>query len=94
MTTKKQQIIANVNLNKERPTQVTFDQLYNWIIWQFPRPKEAGLCGAVHPPIPFHSWYPAIIQADKQNVQVFAHLDDNFSTPENAADYFGQGNIK
>jgi hypothetical protein len=57
------------------------------VIWQFPRRQKNGLCGAVHPPIPNHGWLPATINPQQKQLTIHAHLDENFATPEEAADY-------
>ncbi len=82
-----QRTIANILLNTQEPTQLAFDDLYTWVIWQFPRKTEGGLCGAVHPPIAEHQWIPAIIQPSKKSILIYEHLDKTFPSPETAADY-------
>ena len=79
--------VIKVNLNGQRPTTLTFNDLYTWTIWQFPSKGKGGLRGAVHPPIASHTWYPAIIKAKEKKVLVHAHLDQTFPSPEAAADY-------
>lgn len=79
-------IVANVTLDALQPTELTFLELETWVIWQFPRKKGAGLCGAVRPPIPQHGWYPAIILPKEKHVQVLAHLHTTFTSPEEACD--------
>jgi len=83
-----EQVVANINLSKQQPTKLTFQKLYTWVIWQFPIPKGDGLYGAVHPPIPEHGWYPAVILVEEKCVNVFAHLNRRFSTPETASEFF------
>jgi hypothetical protein len=87
-----QRTIAGITLSNEKPTRLTHEELYAWVIWQFPRPQNGGLVGAVHPPLPQHGWIPAIIFASKKHVDIYAHLDEQFSTPESAADYFHASN--
>jgi hypothetical protein len=69
------------------PTELSFAALYTWVIWQFPRKQKNGLCGAVHPPIPAYGWLPAIIYPQEKQLSIYAHLDQTFVTPEEAADY-------
>lgn len=83
-------VIAGVRLRSDRPTTVAYRQLYQWVVWQFPRPSRKGFFGAVRPPIADHAWFPALIQVDKKRVQVFAHLDQAYSSPESAAEYFDE----
>lgn len=83
--------LAGVKFRTDRPTTLSYSQLYQWVIWQFPRSsKRKGLHGAVRPPIAEHEWIPAVVQVDKERVQVYAHLDQTFPTPEAAADYFDE----
>jgi hypothetical protein len=84
MTEKK--VIADIALCLDHPTNLTFDQLFTWVVWQFPRKKGGGLCGAVRPPVANHGWYPAIINTREKRVQVHGHLPKPFATPEAAAE--------
>lgn len=79
--------IDSLQFDMTKPTELSFEQLYTWVIWQFPRKQKSGLCGAVHPPIPEHGWLPAIINPQKQQLTIHAHLDEIFATPEAAADF-------
>lgn len=88
MAAREKHVVADIVFRTNRPTRLTFAELYTWVIWQFPRQKGTGLCGAVRPPIAEHGWFPALIQSKEKRVQVYAHLDETFSTPEAAADYF------
>jgi len=83
----KRQEVAKVLIRSDRPTDLTFAELYTWVIWQFPRPKGAGLCGAVRPPIANHSWLPALIKSRDRRVVVYGHLEQEFATPAQAADW-------
>jgi hypothetical protein len=80
-------VIDTIAVASDRPTELTFDQLYTWVIWQFPRRKGPGLCGAVRPPLEAHSWLPAIVQPQKRLALVHAHLDEEFESPESAAEW-------
>lgn len=77
----------NVILSLDRPTELSFAELYSWVIWQFPRPKSGGLCGAVRPAAAEHGWYPALIKLKEQRVLVHGHLGQQFPTPAAAADW-------
>ena len=83
-------IIAGVKLRSDRPTTLTYHQLYQWVIWQFPRSSKKGFCGAVRPPIAEHEWIPAVILVDKERVRVYAHLNQTFPSPETAVEYFSE----
>ena len=83
----KRKEVATVVLRTDRPTELTFAELHSWVIWQFPRPKAAGLCGAVRPPIANHSWLPALIKSRDQTVLVYGHLRQEFASPAQAADW-------
>ncbi len=90
MTQNASNLIATIPFQANKPTLLPMNELFNWVIWQFPLPKEGGLCGAVHPPLPDHTWYPAIIRNGGQQVQVYAHLEANFASPEEAMNYLCQ----
>ncbi len=79
--------VADIGLNTDKPTKFTFADLYTWIIWQFPRLKNGRFYAAVHPPIEDHGWFPALINSKKKRLNVYAHLDKVFHTPEAAADF-------
>ncbi len=79
---------TSVTLLADKPTTLTFQQLHDWVIWQIPRVVEDGLCGAVKTAVPDTHWYPAIIHVNKKKVQVYAHIDKQFATPEAASSYF------
>ena len=83
----KKRVVASVTLRHDRPTEVTFEQLYSWVIWQFPRRKTGGMCGATRPPIPDHTWFPALIKQSERRVIIHGHIDEEFSTPEAAAEW-------
>lgn len=82
--------VDNITLSKKQPTKLTYDELYTWVIWQFPKLKGDGLCGAVRPPIPDHHWYPAIIYLKEKKVDVYAHVGDEYDSPETASEHFNQ----
>lgn len=77
--------VHNIKLDLNQPTTFSFDQLYDWVIWQYARQTEDGLIGAVHPPQADATWYPALIQPKEKRVQVYGHLDTLYNTPEEAA---------
>lgn len=79
--------VAKVTLRTDGPTEVTFDDLHQWVIWQFPRKKDRGLCGAVHAPIAEQTWYPAVIGYLDRKILIHGHLDQLFSSPDEAADW-------
>ena len=83
----KRREVAKVVIRTDRPTNLTFTELYTWVIWQFPRPKGNGLCGAVRPPIGNHFWLPALIRSHDRRVLVYGHLEQEFATPAQAADW-------
>lgn len=87
----KNKVVAGIKLRTDRPTSLTFRDLFHWVIWQFPRQEQKGLCGAVRPPVEGHDWIPAIILAGNKRVYVYAHAGETFPTPELAADFFNEG---
>lgn len=79
--------LADVVLNQDETTPVPRAALHGWIIWQFPRPRQGGLCAAVHPPVAGHGWLPAIVHAKARQVRIFGQVPPAAS-PETAVDYF------
>jgi hypothetical protein len=79
--------VASVALRSDRPTELSVKDLYTWVIWQYPQQKGPGLCGAVRPPIANHGWYPALIKNKERRILVHGNLDQEFSTPEQAAEW-------
>lgn len=73
-----------IAFNNDGPTRLTMHQLRHWVIWQFPRRKGKGLCGAVRPSIAGHGWYPAIVEADKKRVLVYGNIPAPLDSPESA----------
>ena len=88
----KKKFVAGIELHSDRPTTLTYQQLFRWVIWQFPLPRQNGFCGAVRPPEAGQEWIPAIIQSDNERVQVYAHVGETFPTPETAVEYFSTSN--
>jgi hypothetical protein len=80
-------IVAETPLRTDRPTELTFANLYTWIIWQYPRRKGVGLCGAVRPPLAKHPWFPALIKPQDKRIVVHGHLEQEFSTPNAATEW-------
>lgn len=87
MTGANTKTIGAVKLSGEKPTELTFADLSDWVIWQFPRLRGEWLCGAAHPAEPDFGWIPARIQPDQERVVLFAHLASPLSTPEEAAEW-------
>ncbi|MBE2220126.1 MAG: hypothetical protein IAF02_01215 [Anaerolineae bacterium] len=77
--------VHNIELDPTQPTSLSFEQLYEWVIWQFCKQTASGLSGAVRPPIPGSDWYPAVIHPKEKRVQIYGHLDSSYDTPEKAA---------
>lgn len=87
MATRKKIVIDEIQFNPDEPTTVPMTRLYTWVIWQFPRMRDGGYSGAVHPPEPGHGWYPALINADSGLVHIFGHVKERYPTPEAAAKF-------
>lgn len=85
MRTRKKIIVDEIAFDPGEPTIVPMARLYAWVIWQFPRAREGGFSGAVHPPEVGHGWYPAIINSEEAQVTIFGHVKERFATPEAAA---------
>jgi hypothetical protein len=79
--------VADLSINADRPTDLSFDHLYTWVIWQFPRKRGKWLCGAIRPPIAKHSWLPALIKPVENIVQVHGYADRNFDSPNEALEW-------
>jgi hypothetical protein len=79
--------IAQLRFSSTRPTTLSLKLLQEWVVWQFPKKVISGFCGAVHPPLEKHGWFPAIILPEKNEAQIHGHVADTFDTPELAADY-------
>lgn len=78
-------VVYNIELASNQPTSFSFDQLYDWVIWQYAQKTETGLSGAVRPPIADAHWFPALIQPKEKRVQIYGHLDTSCKSPEEAA---------
>jgi hypothetical protein len=83
----KRLLVESIEFRADGPTELTLDDLYTWVVWQFPRPRQSGLCGAVRPPIANHTWMPAVINRHDKRVFVHGHLNHEFATPAAAAEW-------
>lgn len=79
-----------IMINLDQPTELSFKELHTWVIWQYPRQVDKGLCGAVCPPIAEHGWYPAVIRLKEKAVQVHGHIEKMFDSPNDAADWVAE----
>ncbi len=77
--------VNGIQISQSEPTTVTFNEVFRWIVWQYPNKAESGLCGAVHPPIPEYGWFPAIIKPREKTILIHGHTDTRYSSPEKAA---------
>ncbi len=80
--------LAQLKLNSSKPTTVNLRLLHEWVVWQFPKKTANGFCGAVHPPLEQHGWFPAVIRPERNEAQVYGHVPEAFASPELAAEYF------
>ncbi|HZD11683.1 MAG TPA: hypothetical protein VE553_10105 [Candidatus Binatia bacterium] len=78
---------GSLELEVEQPTELSFADLEEWVLWQFPRAHGGWLCGAAHPAEPAFGWIPARIQPHKKRVILYAHRAEPLGTPEEAADW-------
>ncbi len=78
---------TSIQLKDDGPTELSFDDLFTWVIWQFPRKRGAWQFGAVKPPIPNHGWLPALIKQGERIVQVFGHIKLQCDTPDDALNW-------
>lgn len=88
MATRKKLIIDDIAFEPNEPTVVPLARLFTWVVWQFPRVREDGFNGAVHPPETGHGWYPAVINAAEGHVRIYGQIKEPYPTPEAAAKYF------
>lgn len=79
-------LITGVTLAGDQPTRLSFADLETWVIWQFTNKRKGGLCGAVHPSLAAHGWYPALIFPQEKYVLVYGHLGTRHPTPEEASE--------
>jgi len=79
--------LGSLEVYLEQPTELTFSDLGDWVLWQFPQSREGWLCGAAHPPQPAEGWLPARIQPLKQRVLLYAHCGEPLASPEEAAEW-------
>ncbi|MCA9985228.1 MAG: hypothetical protein KDE09_04335 [Anaerolineales bacterium] len=86
MSSRARKTIDGIKFHGNKPTELPLKELYTWVVWQFPRFHGDKLCGAVHPPIKAHGWLPAVILSRQGRIEVYAHLEEAFATPEEAAD--------
>jgi hypothetical protein len=87
MRARKKLVIEDIVFDPAEPTTVPTGRLHSWVIWQFPRTRAGGFSGAVHPPIPGHGWYPAVVDAEAGHVLIYGHVRSRFPSPEAAAKY-------
>jgi hypothetical protein len=80
--------VDKISVYRERATELAFDELSNWVLWQFPRLRGGWLCGAAQPADPdFGNWIPARIQPHQRRVFLYAHCAPPLTTPEDAAEW-------
>lgn len=87
MPTRKKLIIDDITFESNEPTVVPLARLFTWVVWQFPRVRDGGFNGAVHPPDVGHGWYPAIINSAEGHVKIFGQVKEPYPTPEAAVKY-------
>lgn len=80
--------IDTLLLSTELPTEVSFRQVYSWVLWQFPQTEKGWFRGAVHPPIADYGWLPAFIDAQTKKVQIFAQIKEPLASPEEVKAFF------
>ena len=76
-------MLAVTDLRSDGPTQVALANIHGWVVWQFPKPRQGGLCAALHPPEVAFGWLPAIVDPETEQVAVYAEAGP-FPTPEEA----------
>ncbi len=86
----KTRAIGSIQVELEQATELSFADLYEWVLWQFPRLKGGWLLGAAHPPQAAYGWIPVRIQPLKQRVQLFAHNVEPLPSPEEAVSWLDE----
>ena len=82
--------VAGIKLRTDAPTNVAMHRLFDWVIWQFPRPQKNGFQGAVRPPEEGNEWIPAVIRADQNRIKVYGNAGTTYPSPEAAVEYFNK----
>jgi hypothetical protein len=80
--------IGEIRVYGEQATELAFDDLHDWVLWQFPRLRGGWLCGSAQPADPdYDDWIPARIQPHQQRIFLYAHCAPSLATPEEAAEW-------
>jgi hypothetical protein len=83
--------IGPITLSSDGPTELTFADLSDWVIWQFPVAEGGWLCGAVHPPAAEYGWLPVRIHPGRKRIVLHAHrCEEPFATPEEASEWMAE----
>lgn len=77
--------MVRLGLSPGEPSDLSFDDAANWVIWQFPLQRRGWLCGAAHPPLADFGWLPTMINPGQKVIRV--HPSAVFPTPEAAANW-------
>ena len=83
-------LIDKILLHKDKPTEVTIEELFTWVIWQFPNGTQEAAFGAVHPPEEGHGWFPVMINQSDNKISIFGNLENQFPSPEDVSTYFSE----
>lgn len=84
---KKTNRVASIDLKRDGPTEVKIDDLYTWVVWQYPRKLGHGLRGAVKPPIADSGWLPAEITKKGKVILVHGQIKQPFKSASAAAEW-------
>ena len=76
--------IVSIDLREDGPTELGLEDVADWVVWQFPRPRRGGLCAALHPPETAFGWLPGIVYPEEERLDIYAHAAGPFPTPEEA----------
>lgn len=82
--------IRSVEVQRDVPTELTFSDLHDWVLWQFPRQHGGWLDAAAHPADPEYGWIPARVQPLKQRVLLYANCPERHHSPEDAARWIAE----
>lgn len=83
-------ILGSVEVQDNAPTEFTFSELQDWVLWQFPRQQGGWLDAAAHPAEPQYGWLPARIQPLRRRVLLYANSPQPYDSPEEAARWIAE----
>jgi hypothetical protein len=77
--------VSGIDLSLSDPTTISLKDLQEWVIWQFPRRMGKVHYAAVKPSVPDHGWFPAVVDAGRKRVTIYANAGQPVDSPEAAS---------